>query len=656
MPIAKIQLADGRIARLEVPEGTTQEQVMQFVSQNQGQFAQPEQPRTRRERRESQRAARPPVRDPFEGLPADVMADIESRFPLPEVTGKRSRAGSGQGRVINARKRAAELEQVRLINPAMAEQIEEVGDITLRPLGLDTGIELGDTAAATLVGAGRGLTNIGRAVGLAEDEDEAAKRAIEGLKTQTGAVTAGEILGESAPFLAVGGPLTGLAKTVGQRAIAGAALGATEGGLVTKGRGGSAKQIALGTLLGGVTGGLVPVASSGLGRSGSTRSGKLAAAREVLREPTNKEVAQAVKGAAPTSQELRDASKSIYNELSDSGVSVKPEAFEAFIAKTLKDAKDAGLLESKLGRKLTPQSSDILNVLDDMKTGKISFDELEGIRRSAQNSAGVANRAGNFADESINLTVVDSIDDFMKNINISSFSGGTKNVGAEVAAARNLWGRARKSELLDEAIERAKSQQSGFENGIRIQFKRIIENKKKSRFFSDLELDAMKAVERGTTTANTLRRIGKLGWGEGKQNTVLNALGSGSIGGGAGLLASGSLAGGIGLVLLPVAGTISGKLARNLTLNSAKMSNQLIRAGSNANNIAKVYLRNTKVGDRSVDDLAALLMRPDLNLSLVKSSTPIIAEAATKATQLRQSIAASSAALAIPAAAQEEAP
>ena len=35
MPIAKIQLPDGRIARFEVPEGTTQDQVMQFASQQQ---------------------------------------------------------------------------------------------------------------------------------------------------------------------------------------------------------------------------------------------------------------------------------------------------------------------------------------------------------------------------------------------------------------------------------------------------------------------------------------------------------------------------------------------------------------------------------------------------------------------------------------------
>ena len=40
MPIARIQLPDGRIAKFEVPEGTTQDQVMKFVSQQQ--FDQPQ--------------------------------------------------------------------------------------------------------------------------------------------------------------------------------------------------------------------------------------------------------------------------------------------------------------------------------------------------------------------------------------------------------------------------------------------------------------------------------------------------------------------------------------------------------------------------------------------------------------------------------------
>lgn len=599
---------------------------------------QPEQPRTRRERRESKRAARPPVRDPFEGLPADITADIESRFPLPEVTGERSRAGSGRGSVINDRRQAAELEQIRLINPYLAEQIEETG-----------GLE------AFAVGAGRGLTNIGRAVGLADPESDIERQAIEGLKTQTGAVTAGEIVGESAPFLAVGGPLTGLAKTVGQRAIAGAALGATEGGLVTKGRGGSAKQIALGTLLGGVTGGALPVAGAGVGRFSGSRGERIAAANTLLKEPTAKEIAEAVQAAAPTPTQLRQASKSIYDQVRDLGADIKPDTFSSFAGSVRKEALDIGLDIPAAGRSLTPEAQTVFSRLEGLTDGSpVTVDALERVRRSAQNASSVASRAGNNADASVNNLIVDNIDGFLQKIDKKDFTGDVTNIGGELAAARKLWGKARKSELLDEALEKAGGQASGIENGIRIQFRQIINNKKKSRFFTAEEKEAMKNVVQGTASANTFKRIGKLGFGSGQQTNVLSGLAGAGVGSTSLSAMFGPIGAGIGLVILPTAGTISKRLAENLTKKSASMANQLVRAGENANNIAKVYLRNTPLKQRSADDLASLLMRPDLNLTAIKSSTPIIAEAATKATQLRQSIAASSGALAIPAAAQEE--
>jgi len=47
MPIAKVQLQDGRIARFEVPDGTTPDEVMQFANNQFGeQQPQQTQPRT----------------------------------------------------------------------------------------------------------------------------------------------------------------------------------------------------------------------------------------------------------------------------------------------------------------------------------------------------------------------------------------------------------------------------------------------------------------------------------------------------------------------------------------------------------------------------------------------------------------------------------
>ena len=598
---------------------------------------QPEKTTTRREKLLQQRENRPTDVSPLEGLPENVTSDIENRFPFP--SGERRRGMySGVNKTMSDRNTAAELEQIRLINPFLAQQIEET-----------SGIE------AFSVGAGRGLTNIGRAVGLADDEDETTKQAIEGLKTQTGAVTAGEIAGESAPFLAVGGLLSGLAKTAGQKVLAGAALGASEGGLVTKGRGGSAKEIALGTLLGGVTGGVVPVVGARLSGGSGARSGRLAAAREILKEPTEKEIKEAVKLAAPTPQQLREASAKIYDSVKELGVQIKPESYDTFLNGLRKRALDSGLDAPSAGRSLTPESQTVFSRLEGISGDDlITVDGLERARRSAQNSASVASRAGNNADASINNLIVDEIDDYLQKIDVQDFTNTSKNIGGELGAARKLWGKARKSELLNEAVEKANDQASGIENGIRIQFRQIINNKKKSRFFDKEELEAMKSVVQGSASANTFKRIGKLGFGSGQQTNVLSGLAGAGVGSTSLSAMFGSVGAGIGLVILPTAGTISKKLAENLTKKGAAMANQIVRAGSDGDALARAYLRNTPISQRSADDLGALLMRPDLNLKLIKDSTPIIREAITKADKLRQSLSASSAALAIPAAAQDE--
>jgi hypothetical protein len=600
MPIVKVGEQ-----RIKFPDSMSQEEIGAVLQQ---QFQQPEQPaqasvQTRVSGRS--RTVRPLAQpsDPFEGLPQETIAKIEQEIPLP--TGDRVRGGQRIG-VQSRREKAAELERIRQVNPDLASLIEETGDVD-----------------AFLIGAGRGLTNVARGVGLAEQEDDTQRQAVEGLKSQTAAATGGEIVGETAPFLAIGGPAAGLAKTTAQKAIAGGVLGAVEGGVLTAGRGGDAKQIATGAALGGLVGGAAPLAPAATRGIRNKLDRSVEQGRKLLKEPTSKEISQAISEAAPSSEQLRTASKEIYDSLSETGATFSDKSVNRLIRSARQSAKRVGYKETPAALKLTPKSKEIFDLLEESKAGVIDFDEIESIRKSAQNSASIASRAGNNQDASILNGIVDDIDDYLLSTSSKDFTGVPPgvNLGREAATARGLWGRARKAELLDEAITLARSQKSGFENGIRIQFERIAKNKKLQRFFKPEELEAIKAVEQGTVTANTLRRIGKMGWGEGKQNTVLNALVSGGVGG-AGVAAVGGsgLGMGISVLLFPAAATISGKLARRLTQNKAAMANQLIRAGSDAKEIAKIYLRNTAKAERSADDLAAVLMRPDLNIDRLQKS------------------------------------
>lgn len=102
---------------------------------------------------------------------------------------------------------------------AMAELAEEVGPLE-----------------AFLVGAGRGLTTIGRGVGLVPPADPTERAAMEALAARRPYTTAaGEIVGEAAPFLPAAVATGGIAGLIPRAAAAGG-VGALEAAAIAKGR------------------------------------------------------------------------------------------------------------------------------------------------------------------------------------------------------------------------------------------------------------------------------------------------------------------------------------------------------------------------------------------------------------------------------------
>lgn len=137
------------------------------------------------------------------------------------------------------------------------------------------------TFETVAVATGRGMTTIGRAIGLADDEDEATRKAFEYLQKHRPISTmAGEVLGEAAPFLAAA-PLTGAglataggralipaAKSLGGRVLGTGLLGAAEGAAIAKGKGGSTNEIISGAGVGGAIGGVSEIMFPIIGRIG----------------------------------------------------------------------------------------------------------------------------------------------------------------------------------------------------------------------------------------------------------------------------------------------------------------------------------------------------------------------------------------------------
>lgn len=145
---------------------------------------------------------------------------------------------------------------------------------------------------------GKGVANVARGLGLM---DEAGQREKQRFAASEEAypitTTAGEVIGEAAPFAPLG-VATGAIPAFGTRVAASTALGAAEGGIAALGRTGDAQRAGEAASIGGLLGGSLEAALPSLGRLGSA----------IVRRVTGKAPAGALFDAAgqPTA-EMSDA-------------------------------------------------------------------------------------------------------------------------------------------------------------------------------------------------------------------------------------------------------------------------------------------------------------------------------------------------------------
>jgi hypothetical protein len=367
-------------------------------------------------------------------------------------------------------------------------------------------------------------------------------------------------LREDFPKSSLGGEITGAVASpvskalipvagpsLGVNALRGAASGAAAGGLYGfgTGEGGFENRLAsggLGALGGAVIGGAIPAigqaARAGLNKLAETRAAKTAMA------------------AAPSLDDLKAAASRIY-EQADNVTGLPRADFAAQAGGTLDDAARAGMDDM-----LTPGAARVAGKIDDAAASadpNIGFRELDILRKQAGVPAGnVSNRT----EAAIGSKFIGAIDDFIDNAD-PQLSGALRE-------ARDMWGQLRRSELIGAAMDKAKNTASGFENGLRIEFRKILNNPKLLRGFNEQEIAAIKSVVAGTPMGNLLRQVGRIGIGLSGQSNGLGA----SIGGIAGTAAGGPI-GGIATVGL---GTAAKALAERTTRKAAERALSMVGA------------------------------------------------------------------------------
>ena len=369
--------------------------------------------------------------------------------------------------------------------------------------------------------------------------------------------------------------------TAGALAGAGSEVGAEFGEAVAGERG---RQV--GRLAGGI---LAPIGGT--------------LAKESSKMLISKSAKKLLNEAAPTIEGLKTAARGVFKEIDNLGVTVNPSS-------TARLSAQLSTLTRKQGFNPTihPKVNAALKEFDAVAGQPQSLSEIDTLRRVANSAA----RSIEPDEARLGNLMVNRIDDFLDSAGRKELSGTTKNIGAKYRDARQLWRRAKKSELIEEAFNKANLQATGFENGIRTQFRSILNNKKKVKGFTPEEISSMRQVVKGGSLENMAKMIGRFGFSEGQASNML--MGSLGVAGGA------AIGGAAGAVAVPLVGQMSRTLAQKLTRKGAEGANLIVRAGKSGLDIVKAYMKAVPPKQRTAQELTELLLRPDISLEGLKQA------------------------------------
>lgn len=307
-----------------------------------------------------------------------------------------------------------------------------------------------------------------------------------------------EIAGAIPTGISAGGQLAGRGATTLGRVLSGAGVGAAQGAVYGAGASGdSLEERAQGAAFGGAAGmalgGAIPAVERGFkGLFG--RVGAVMPEIDDLYKAKNAAYAKVDKaGFRYTPQQFDDLVSDIYRRVGAGDIDPNPDGAHKMAVSML----------NRLNGRSAPTT---LSQLDDLRQ-VIRRDVIDG---------------GSKADGHFGQMMLDAIDDFIDT------AGGSEVVGAARSAHRTL----RKSELLADAVEKARlnaaSSGSGgnIDNALRQQIKQILTNPSRVRSFTKTEREAMKRiVEGGGSLQGFFRLIGKL---SPSGNGLMAALGIGA--------------------------------------------------------------------------------------------------------------------------------
>lgn len=296
----------------------------------------------------------------------------------------------------------------------------------------------------------------------------------------------------------------------------------------------------------------------------------------------NRATSAAIKNA-PSAADLKATSRGMFKAVDQSGVTVDTGKFSALVKNLVTQAK-RDRINPNLDPKATGAFQELIGALDDVQKngGALALSDLHTLRQIAQKAAvSSEGRDAMFAGR-----IVDALDDFVTqggNMRFPANRLGSNAAGNELLKAISTWGRARRVGLVEEAVYKAQNAASGFENGLRVEFRKLLNNKKLRSLFTKTEIAEIEKVANGTVGSNALRTIGHLGFDFGSGRNFL--------GGMTGLFAGNSVMGPLGALLVGAGGYAARQGGKAMTRSAAERAAKVVATP----NIPQVKINNPLV-------------------------------------------------------------
>jgi hypothetical protein len=307
-----------------------------------------------------------------------------------------------------------------------------------------------------------------------------------------------------------------------------------------------------GALGGGIVGAAAPKVAGWVGDSLTKRA---------QRGATN----AAIQGA-PAAADLKTAASSMFHQLDQSGAMVSNQRFGGLALDLIRK-----FTKMRANPKLDPKAIAALEELvlaanEAQKAGTgITLSELHTLRQIAQKAA----MSSEGRDAMFSGQIIDALDDMIAKLRPADMVGGvdpSQNTKL-LFDAISTWSRSKRVGLIETAVQQAQDAKSGLENGLRIEFGKLLKPNMRKQFTA-AEIQAIQEVVHGRTLANLTKLLGKFGF---DTNNMLGGTVGGLFGGS--LLSGGNPLGGIALA---AAGTVSRRASEALTKKAAERAARVV--------------------------------------------------------------------------------